>query len=173
VEAIGIRRIRSAAAICVIAGFLTTSGCTDNAESAHHSPDQTTATATTCYSEARIPDEDLAAVADNLKLPPGVQVVTGTLDTSNRSPDRLVVSLHLCVPDVTGSEALRPIATDVAHALKRTSLGGRTAVLYVSDMNPKSVGEEGKLRDGDFQAHPWDGTLPREAELRTWEAVVG
>ncbi|MGW5222925.1 hypothetical protein ACWEQA_34150 [Nocardia sp. NPDC004085] len=174
IRAVGNRTMRTAVASCLAVGILTTLGCTGRGEPSQRSSGGAPSTAATaCYPDARIPDADLAAIMDGLQLPPGAQVVTGTVNPSNASPNRVVVSIQLCVPSSVGSEALRPLATDVAHALKKTELGSRTAVLYVSDRNPKYTEEEGKLRDGEFQAHSWDGTLPRDAELGTWEAVGG
>jgi len=70
------------------------------------------------------------------------------------------------------SIALRPIATDIAKALKSTDLGARTFALYVADMDP-AYKTEAKIKDADYQLHLWNGKPSAAAELKTWQVVTG
>ncbi|MEA3529174.1 hypothetical protein [Nocardia implantans] len=91
---------------------------------------------------------------------------------SGIAPDdrgRGIVLVHLCVPASTNPDTLRPIATTVAHALKKSELGARTGILYVTDTGSAKVKYRAYLVDHDFHAHPWDGSPSPEAELARWE----
>ncbi|MFG1796194.1 hypothetical protein [Nocardia sp. NPDC049149] len=73
------------------------------------------------------------------------------------------------MPAPTLPDHLRPIATDVAHLLKKTEIGQRTAVLDVNNMGGLVAAKERVLiTDENFEAHPWDGSPSREAEFAIW-----
>ncbi|MFE3060728.1 hypothetical protein [Nocardia sp. NPDC059239] len=125
-----------------------------------------------CYPPHEITDPDLAAFAAGLQLPAGVQVVTGRVSTQHDKPGLVGVAIDLCVPASKNSDALRPIATDIAKALKGTDLGARTFALYVADMDP-AYKTEAKIKDPDFKLHLWNGKPSTKVELSTWQVVTG
>lgn len=132
------------------------------------------APASTCYPPTPIADPELAAFAAGLTLPPGVTVVTGRVSTDSDYPGQVGVALDLCVPGQSSADELRPIATEVARALRPTPLGERTFVLYVSDMVDGSEFENSaKIKDPDFPLHLWNGKPSAEVEHATWEVVQG
>ncbi|MGY2028700.1 hypothetical protein ACW9HR_12820 [Nocardia gipuzkoensis] len=128
------------------------------------------ATAPACYPSRPIADPDLASFAAGLQLPPGVQIITGRVSTQSDQPGKVGVALDLCVPSSTDADALRPIATSIAAALKPTPLGQRTFALYVADMSA-DYKVEAKLKDGDYALHLWNGKPSPAAENDRWEIV--
>jgi hypothetical protein len=116
----------------------------------------------------------LTAEIAQLKLPAGTCVFTVSASDRHDQPGKLWVTVHLTVPVSTGPDALRPIATDIAHMLKKTEIGQRTSVVDVTDLGSTKPQYEYKtlLSDEDFQAHPWDGTPSREAEMTIWKYVA-
>ncbi|MBF6178755.1 hypothetical protein [Nocardia otitidiscaviarum] len=123
-----------------------------------------------CYPSHPIDDPDLATFTAGLQLPPGVQVVTGRVSTQSDKPGLVGVAIDLCVPDSDTADALRPIATDIAKALRPTPLGERTFAFYVADMD-SAYNTDAKIKDPDFQLHLWNGKPSTTAELAQWEIV--
>lgn len=125
-----------------------------------------------CFAPRPIDDPDLAAFVAGLQLPPGVQVVTGRVSTDSDYPGQVGVAIDLCLPDSSDADSLRPVATDIAHALRPSPLGERTFALYVADMDG-SYNTEAKIKDPDFQVNLWNGKPSRNSELARWEVVTG
>ncbi|MET8427900.1 hypothetical protein [Nocardia sp. NPDC004860] len=125
-----------------------------------------------CYPAAPANDPELQAFTDGLQLPAGVKVVTGRVSTQHDKPGLVGVAIDLCVPTSKNADALRPIATDIAKALKGTDLGGRTFALYVADLDP-AFKTEAKIKDPDFQLHLWNGKPSVKSELERWQVVTG
>lgn len=123
-----------------------------------------------CYPSRPIDDPELAAFAAGLILPAGVQVITGRVSTDSDHPGKVGVALDLCVPGSIDADALRPIATPIAAALKPTALGARTFALYVADMSA-DYKTEAKLKDGDYALHLWNGKPSASAENARWQAI--
>ncbi|GAB4582639.1 hypothetical protein [Nocardia sp. IFM 10818] len=123
-----------------------------------------------CYPARAIDDPELAAFAAGLELPTGVQVITGRVSKQSNKPDQVGVALDLCIPDSNSADALRPIATSIAAALKPTSLGQRTFALYVADMSA-DYSTEAKLKDPNYDLHLWNGKPSTDAENAHWEVV--
>src|SRR5206468_3611843 len=76
---------------------------------------------------------DSAAFATALRLPPQVHLFSVKADDAVTARGKNVVYVDLCVPETRDPDSLRSVATDIAHTLKKTELGKRTAVLYVTD----------------------------------------
>lgn len=168
--------MRLAPTIAALAGALLLTSCGSKAEDAPRpssEPAKPSATvqAAACDKATPISDPDLAAIAAALQLPAGAQVVTGRVSTSASKPGKVGVALDLCVPGSSSAEALRPIATSIAKALKPTPLGQKTFALYVSDMGGGKT--EAKLKDGDYAMHLWNGKPSPEAELALWQDCPG
>ncbi|MFE3196279.1 hypothetical protein ACFXHA_45290 [Nocardia sp. NPDC059240] len=125
-----------------------------------------------CYPSHPIDDPELSAFADGLQLPAGVSVVHALTSTESSKPGKVAVHVYLCVPTSRTADALRPIATDIAKALKGTDIGGRTFALYVADKDA-AFKDEAKVKDPDFQLHLWNGKPSAKAELSTWQVVTG
>ena len=154
--------------VAVAGGALLLTGCGGETSTA---ADEGTATST-CYPPSPIADAELAVFTDSLNLPAGVSVVTARTSTDSDHPDQVGVAIDLCVPGAADADALRPIASDIARALRPTPLGGRTFVLYVADMGPE-YNTEAKVKDPAFQVHAWNGKPSQDAELAQWEVVGG
>ncbi|MFI6040285.1 hypothetical protein ACIA8C_01550 [Nocardia sp. NPDC051321] len=124
-----------------------------------------------CYPTRSIDQPDPAAFATALQLPPRIQLFSVKADDAISAPGKKVVYVDLCVPDTRDPDSLRSVATDIAHTLKKTELGRRTAVLYVTDAGTRAVTADKSLEivDREFQTHPWDGTPSPASELQTWE----
>lgn len=141
-----------------------------------------TATATTtqaprvvsasCYPSRPTADPELAAVLDALTLPDGAKVITGMVGTQSEHPGQVSVHVYLCAPSSSTADALRPIATRVAAALRPTALGERTFALYVADTNDQFK-NEAVVKDPFFRMHTWDGKASATTELQTWVTVSG
>ncbi|WP_159838954.1 hypothetical protein [Nocardia sp. CY41] len=117
----------------------------------------------------KIKEPELAKFADELRLPPEVNLFDVNFGIAADKHGSAIVLVHLCVPASKNPDGLRPIATTVAHALKKSELGARTGTLYVTNTGSAKVKYRAYLVDHDFQAHPWDGTPSPEAELARWE----
>lgn len=98
--------------------------------------------------------------------------MTGRVSTQSDKPGLVGVAIDLCLPGSRTADALRPVATDIAKALKATDLGARTFALYVADKNA-TFKDEAKIKDGDFKLHLWNGKPSAAAELARWQVVVG
>lgn len=122
-----------------------------------------------CLPMLKIAEPDLAKFADELRLPSEVNLFDVDFGIAADGQGSGVVLVHLCVPASTNPDGLRPVATTVAHALKKSELGARTKTLYVTDTGSAKVKYRSYLVDRDFHAHPWDGTPSQEAELAMWE----
>ncbi|WP_280445613.1 hypothetical protein [Nocardia brasiliensis] len=170
--------MKTVAVLTIAAAAVALAGCGSNSTSetknaptsAAVAPASATPAAAGCYKSSPISDPDLAAFAASLQLPPGVQVITGRVSTQSDKPGLVGVALDLCVPDSKTADALRPIATSIASALKPTDLGARTFALYVADMSA-DYKNEAKLKDGDYKVHLWNGKPSPAADLARWEVV--
>jgi hypothetical protein len=129
------------------------------------------APAASCYPASPIKDPELAAFAAGLTLPPGAYVVSGRVSTQSDHPGEVGVALDLCVPSQSTADELRPVASEIARALRPTPLGDKTFVLYVSDIVDGN--EPAKIKDPDFPMHAWNGNPSAAAENARWEVVQG
>ncbi|MGQ4599238.1 hypothetical protein [Nocardia sp. R6R-6] len=163
------RQRTMAESLVAVAALVALAGCGTHTGEPTSVP--TSASTRQCYPSGPLSDP-LGPFVAHLELPAGVKVISGLVVASNRGPNLDVVTLELCVPGSEDPDSLRPIATEIADALKRSELGARTAVLNIADKDV-NFREEAKLRDGDFQDHPWNGTPSREAELQLWTVVTG
>ncbi|MFE3057619.1 hypothetical protein [Nocardia sp. NPDC059239] len=132
----------------------------------------TAAAAVDCYPPRAIDDPDLAAFTAGLQLPIGVTVTHGLLSTQSDHPGKVGVHIYLCAPTARTADALRPIATDIAKALKQVPLGERTFTVYVASKD-SGFNDLAKIKDPDFHLHLWNGRPSAKAELATWQVVVG
>lgn len=149
----------------------TTSAAAPPAAASSEAPAPTTAAAAApCYPQRAIDDPDLAAFVAGLQLPAEVQVVTGRVSKQSDKPGLVGVAIDLCVPASKNADALRPIATDIAKALKVTDLGSKTFALFISDMDP-DYKTDAKIKDPDFKLHAWNGQPSAKVELATWQVV--
>lgn len=123
-----------------------------------------------CYPYREPDDPELTAFTDSLALPDGVQVVNGLIGTDSDYGDQVGVSLHLCVPETSDAESLRPIATDIAKALRATPLGDRTYALRISDVGP-DFNTEAMIKVTRYSWHMWNGKPSPQSELDLWEVV--
>jgi hypothetical protein len=125
------------------------------------------------HSDRLDPDEKyLTAEIDRLQLPVGTCLFS--VDASDRweKPGEVWITVNLTVPASTGPDDLRPVATDIAHVLKRTEIAQRTSVVDVTNWGFAKPKYTALLSDENFQAHPWDGTPSREAEMATWTIIT-
>ncbi len=155
-----------AAAICTLAG------CSPKPDTTISSIQEPPAAAEKCppSAEASGPDaKSLSAEFAKLQLPSGTCYFNVYASPSSRHSGKLWVTVAFRMPAPTLPDHLRPIATDVAHLLKKTEIGQRTAVLDVNNMGGLVAAKERVLiTDENFEAHPWDGTPSREAEFAIW-----
>ncbi len=117
-------------------------------------------------------DTELVAFLSGLKLPANVWVANGRVSTQSDKPGLVGVAIDLCVKGSSSAAELRPIATMIATALKPTDLGARTFALYVSDMDV-TYKDEAKVKDPEYQVHPWNGEPSAAAENQRWEVLTG
>ncbi|MFE3001386.1 hypothetical protein ACFXG4_41170 [Nocardia sp. NPDC059246] len=177
--------MRATVALPFTFSALLLAGCGTADDKPHAAPSSPPASTTTaaasvapsaepaaCYPSSPANDPELNAFLEGLQLPAGVQAVTGRVSTQSDKPGLVGVAIDLCVPTSRNSDALRPIATDIAKALKGTDLGGRTFALYVADMDP-AYKTEAKIKDPDYKLHLWNGKPSAKAELSTWQVVTG
>ncbi|MEV0356959.1 hypothetical protein AB0H71_12930 [Nocardia sp. NPDC050697] len=122
--------------------------------------------------EARDADvKQLYATMKAMRLPAGTCFYAADTTDLVRQPGMIVVQIDLDVPASSGPDDLRPVATDIAHLLKKLDLAPRVAELAVTnwgDWEGSKIRYQDYLRDSDFQAHPWDGTPSRQAEFALW-----
>ncbi|UGT66010.1 hypothetical protein LTT66_22160 [Nocardia gipuzkoensis] len=138
------------------------------------SPAATTAVPKTCLTvpaaEYQSSDEkELTGKLAKLALPVGTcffAVDTGDLPGQ---PGKISVRVDLTIPASTGPEDLRAVATDIAHLVKQDEVAQRTSVLRVTNWGFAKPKYRDHLVDDNFQAHPWDGTPSREAEMALWK----
>ncbi|MFF2085285.1 hypothetical protein ACFVVM_16030 [Nocardia sp. NPDC058176] len=90
-------------------------------------------------------------------------------------PGMVGIQVNLIVKSSTGPDDLRPVATDIAHLVKKSEVSRRTADLAVTnwgDRIPGKIRYEDYLVDDNFQENSWDGSLPRDAELQIWRVHI-
>jgi hypothetical protein len=88
-------------------------------------------------------------------------------------PGMIGVYVNLKVPASSGPDDLRSVATDIAHKVKTMEVAEKITSLRVT--NWRDYDDSGGarydafLKDDNFQAHAWDGSLSREVEMALWE----
>ncbi|WP_067696244.1 hypothetical protein [Nocardia jejuensis] len=98
--------------------------------------------------------------------------MTGGVSQDKTEPGLVGVAIGLCVKGSSSADALRPIATTIATALKSTELGERTYALFVSDLSD-AYRDQAKIKDADYQEHQWNGKPSATAEQARWQVVSG
>ncbi len=91
-------------------------------------------------------------------------------DTPDK-PGKTYVTVHLDVAASTSPDDLRPVATDIAHLLKKTEIGLRTSVVDINNWGAAKPKYQTLLTDENFQEHPWNGASTKAAEMAIWKIV--
>lgn len=173
---------KTAALATVTAASFVVVGCSAAAPTSSptttSSPTSSTAAPAECVrmeaSERAIPEAKLlTALLLNTPLPAGTCFfAVGATELGLRQPGKISVRIDLTVPNSTHPNDLRPVATDIAHLVKRTDVAQRVAILDVTNWGSNHPPYREILTDESFQEHPWDGTPSREAELATWQVFT-
>lgn len=81
----------------------------------------------------------------------------------------------MCDPSIENVDALRPIATSFAKAVKAQPWTGEVFAVYVGNdwLVDGELAPEQKLKDEDFQMHLWNGKPSEIAENKNWEIISG
>lgn len=113
----------------------------------------------------------LTAEIAKLRFPAGTCLfMVDTVDMRDK-PGMISVTVDFDAAGSTSPDDLRPVATDVAHLLKNTEIGSRTAVVDITNQGAAKPKYRTLLTDESFQDHPWNGTSSKEAELAIWKIV--
>ncbi|MGW4368731.1 hypothetical protein ACWEKT_24115 [Nocardia takedensis] len=94
-----------------------------------------------------------------------------TIGDARDDPDKLHITVHLDVAASTGPNDLRPAATDIAQAIKKSRFGPRTAIVDVNNWGTAKPKYRTLLTDESFQDHAWNGLPSREADMAIWKIV--
>ncbi|MFI6955534.1 hypothetical protein ACIBJI_18890 [Nocardia sp. NPDC050408] len=86
-------------------------------------------------------------------------------------PDTRHITVHLDVAASTSPDDLRPVATDIAHVLKKTEIGQHTSVVDINNWGTAKPKYRTLLTDENFQEHPWNGVPSKDAEMAIWKIV--
>ncbi|MGY4101400.1 hypothetical protein ACW2Q0_17875 [Nocardia sp. R16R-3T] len=122
--------------------------------------------------DSRKPDEKyLTAKIARIKFPTGTCLFMVTTGTAREKPDTMHITVHLDVAASTSPDDLRPVATDIAHLLKKTEIGQRTSVVDINNWGTARPKYRTLLTDENFQEHPWNGVPSKEAERTIWKIV--
>lgn len=165
--------------LALAAGALVLTGCSaetgsepaDAAETMVRAEPQTAE----CPTSVPIDDPAVAAAVAGVPLPEGASLVGGRISTDSDEPGMFATAVTLCDPNITTADALRPIATEYAKALKASPLAEQIFAVYIEtyQVDGSDVVNEVKLKDADFQLHLWNGNPSAAAELATWEVIAG
>ncbi|MFI5715943.1 hypothetical protein [Nocardia sp. NPDC051750] len=113
-------------------------------------------------------ETQLHAILAPMELPEGTCFFAVYVSDLPAGPEKLSVMVSLAVPSSNGPDDLRSVATDIAHVLKETELGRRTADLSVTNWGFDEAKYDDYLIDENFASNPWDGSSSRQAELAIW-----
>ncbi|MEV6561634.1 hypothetical protein AB0M22_38355 [Nocardia sp. NPDC051756] len=175
-----VRRRSASKSVVAISAVLAVSACgsgefvTPTAAPSSQAAVTTTTTAGACTngpsSPAQNADEKyLTAKIAKLQFPAGTCFfMVDTVDMRDQ-PGMISVTIDLDAAASTSPNDLRPAATDVAHLLKNTEIGSRTAVLDITNQGAAKPKYRTLLTDENFQDHPWDGKSSTESAI--WKIV--
>jgi hypothetical protein len=179
--------------VAAVALIALTAGCSggspspkEAAQSAASTPNTSAAAVSSCrpfvpFSKGGRAAEGQALpaqqVAETVKLPAGVSIVTGRLSTDSDEPGMFAVTVDLCGGAITSADELRPLATQFAKAYKAVPAVGdqmfALRVAHYTNYTETDASGEVMVKDADFQLHLWNGKPSPDAELSQWEAVHG
>lgn len=125
-----------------------------------------------CAEAKPIDNADVQAAVSEAQLPTGVTVVGGRV---NPVDGGIGVAIDVCAPDVKSADDLRPIATDLAKALKASPVSGDVTTVWVESYQVdggKAVNDV-KLKDPSFKVNLYNGMPSAEAEQGNWQVLAG
>ncbi|MCP9621972.1 hypothetical protein FOH10_31455 [Nocardia otitidiscaviarum] len=137
------------------------------------SSEESDTAATSCSASHPISDPDLAAAVEAAALPEGVQVLGGRV-TKMGNGEAVGVAVDICAPQADTADALRPIATQLAKAVKATPLSERAEAMWVENFVQRGGEAEtlAEVKDSQFKSHLWNGEPSPEAEQQAWEVLT-
>ncbi|EHK86365.1 hypothetical protein [Rhodococcus pyridinivorans] len=146
--------------------------------------DASAETTTTAAAAPAISCSEFGSVGENAEVIETVRTmpeIAGHTVTSVRIskdsdyPDQWALAVTLCDPSIENVDALRPVATSFAKAVKAQPWAGEVFALYVGNdwLVDGELAPEQKLKDGDFQMHLWNGKPSEAAENKNWEFIAG
>ena len=154
---------RTFIAITVAAAALALGACSNSTD---------TSSSATCPEVKAIDNADIAAAVAGAQLPDGVTVVGGRVSDVDGG---IGVAVDVCAHDVTTADALRPIATDLAKAVKASPVGATVATMWVESyqVDGSEAVNDVKLKDPNFKLHLWNSQPSIDAENANWEVLAG
>ncbi|WP_433680532.1 hypothetical protein [Nocardia sp. CA-119907] len=165
--------------IAAVAGVFVLAACgagevvTPTAESS--SPAVPTASTVACteteFYSRNSDDKYLTAELSKMQFPAGTCLFMVNTGYALDKPDTRHITVHLDVAASTSPDDLRPVATDIAHVLKKTEIGQHTSVVDINNWGTAKPKYRTLLTDEDFQEHPWNGVPSKEAEMAIWKIV--
>jgi hypothetical protein len=162
------------------ASALLLAGCSSESTTATEAASTTTtmteaAPVAECPTDNPIPDPAVAAAVASVPLANGATYRGGRISTDSDEPGMFAVAITLCDPNITTADALRPVATSYARALKASPAAEQVFAVYVEtfQVSGSDVVNEVKLKDGEFQTHLWNGKPSEAAEQARWEVIAG
>ncbi|WP_433757072.1 hypothetical protein [Nocardia sp. CA-135398] len=165
--------IAAVAGVFVLAACSSGESVTPTAE--FSSPTVATSTVAACTKTefyARNPDEKyLTAEISKMQFPSGTCLFMVDTGDALDKPETIHVTVSLDVADSKSPDDLRPVATDIAHVLKKTVIGLRISVVDIDNWGTAKPKYRTLLTDENFQEHPWNGVPSREAETAIWKIV--
>jgi hypothetical protein len=125
-----------------------------------------------CAETKPIDNVDVASAVAAAQLPAGVTVVGGRV---NDVDGGIGVAVDICAPDVTTADDLRPIATDLAKAIKASPVGADVTTMWVESyqVDGSEAVNDVKVKDPDFKMHLYNGMPSAQAEQGNWEVLAG
>lgn len=168
-------------AVAAVCGAFALSAC-GSGEDGRAAPAPSAAAVSTTTAPGRCPagpsspaqNEDekyLTATLTKLRFPVGTCLFMVDAVDRTAEPGRISVTVDLHVAESTSPNDLRPVATEIARRLKRSSLAARISVLDVTNAGAPKPKYRTLLTDENFRDHPWDGTPSEAAELAVWRIV--
>ncbi|MFC9769231.1 hypothetical protein [Rhodococcus jostii] len=148
----------------VTAAVLASAGCGGDGTGPAPGPGSTAASTPTpppaavisCPTATAMTNPALAAVVASVPLPPGTQYTSARVDMDDDNPGNQAATVQICAPTITSADALRPLATDYATALKASPLAETLSTLSVSSAHLTNGQVTGTVTvtDPDFRSHP-------------------
>lgn len=166
--------------IAAVAGIFVLAACssgelvTPTAESSSPAvaTTSTVACASTMRTDSRKSDERyLTAEIAQIQFPAGTCLFMVNTDDAHDKPGTMYITVHLDVATSTSPDDLRPVATDIAHLLKKTVFGQHISVVDINKWGAVKPKYRTLLTDENFQEHPWNGVPSKEAEMSIWKIV--
>ena len=132
------------------------------------------AAVTSYYANSKQLSDAVAATVRSVQLPQGTSLIAWRVSQDSDEPGKIGLAIDLCGSSLSTPDALRPVATAFAKAVKTSDFGNQVFSLYVNNYKTYTkteIADGARLKDGDFDMHLWNGKPSAQAELAQWEVL--